>query len=91
MGDTQLELICYRSYPGVTLCFKHLLWACQVQITYKRKNESQGMLLEVWERNGNGKKYVKLEGREGELKKFDSITIQVTVLMWHIVAHKGPN
>lgn len=83
MGDPQLELICYGSYPWVTLCLKHLLWASQVQITYRERDKI---------RISEGVQVCKSQKeREKGIKKIDSMAIQVTVLMWHIVAHKGPN
>lgn len=51
MGDTQLELICYGSYPWVALCLKHLLWASQVQITYRERNKKR--VRECSRRGGN--------------------------------------
>lgn len=43
MRDAQLELVCYGNHPGVILSLKHLLWACQVQVTC-RKREEEGEL-----------------------------------------------
>lgn len=36
MRDTQLELIGDGGDPGVVLCFKHLLWSSQIQITCRQ-------------------------------------------------------
>lgn len=37
MRDAQLELVCDGCHPGVILSLKHLLWACQVQVTYRQR------------------------------------------------------
>lgn len=41
MRDTQLELVCDWSHPGVILSLKHLFWACQVQVTYRHKERGE--------------------------------------------------
>lgn len=43
MRDAQLELVCDGSHPGVILSLKHLLWACQVQVTYRQKEREENL------------------------------------------------
>lgn len=39
MGDSQLELVCNWSDPGIILSFEHLFRSSQVQITCRRRHE----------------------------------------------------
>lgn len=73
MGDAQLELICYGSYPRVTLCLKHLLWASKIQITYRNRGKKQKTRVRKSSNEvgmkWKGYTFVKLESREREWEK----------------------
>lgn len=71
MRDAQLELVCYGNHPGVILSLKHLLWACQVQVTYRqreREEEEEGEL-EIYQKGKREKVKSDRERRQDEKRE----------------------
>ncbi len=64
MRDAQLELVCDGSHPGVILSLKHLLWACQVQVTYiqREREEREREEFEIYIKGRDGTSSI----RQGE-------------------------